>query len=68
MALTPDFPKNPYVILDPEIRWYPGDDNYSKDGYATLIPPLVYRIRLGVQQWRDRNYAGASETTRALLT
>lgn len=68
MALTPDFPKNPYVILDPEIRWYPGDDNYSKDGYATLIPPLVYRIRQGVQQWRDRNYAGASETTRALLT
>ena len=23
MALHPDFPKYPYAILDPEIRWFP---------------------------------------------
>jgi hypothetical protein len=25
MPLNPAFPISPYVILDPEIRWYPGD-------------------------------------------
>jgi type III restriction enzyme len=67
MALTPAFPTNPYAILDPDLRWYPGEEVYSSDGYATLLPPFVYRVRQGVKEWRDSRYAGASATTRALL-
>jgi len=24
MFLHPDFPKDPYTALDPEVRWFPG--------------------------------------------
>ena len=68
MALSPDFPTNPHVILDPDIRWYPGEEKYSDDGYATLLPPLVYKVRKGVKAWRDSGYEGASSTTKALLS
>jgi hypothetical protein len=67
MGLHPDFPTDPHVILDPNIRWYPGEELFTEDGYATLLPPLVYKVRQGVKVWRDRGYAGASDTTRALL-
>ncbi len=67
MALRPDFLTDPHVILDPSIRWYPGEELFTEDGYATLLPPLVYKVRQGVQAWRDSGYAGASDTTRALL-
>ena len=33
-----------------------------------LLPPLVHKVRQGVKAWRDSGYAGASATTRALLT
>jgi len=26
MALHPDFPRSPYDILDPDIRWFPADE------------------------------------------
>ncbi|MEI9478088.1 MAG: DEAD/DEAH box helicase family protein [Deltaproteobacteria bacterium] len=67
MALNPTFPTDPHAILDPDIRWYPGEEKYSEDGYATLLPPLVYEIRKRVKFWRAGSYAGASDTTRALL-
>ena len=67
MALNPNFPTNPFTILDPEIRWFPGEELFTDKGYATLLPPLVYKIRKTVKEWRDSGYAGASETTRALL-
>src|SRR5579864_7124836 len=69
MPLSPDFPISPYAVLDPDIRWYPGDQQemFTEDGYARLLPPLVYKIRKGVKAWRDSGYAGASDTTRALL-
>ncbi len=67
MALHPDFPTDPYVILDPAIRWYPGDEKIGEMGYAMLLPPLVHKVRQGVKAWRDAAYAGASATTRALL-
>lgn len=35
--------------------------------YATLIPPLVAKIRQEVNAWRQADYAGASDTTRDLL-
>jgi len=67
MALSPNFPTDPHAILDPDIRWYPGEEKYSEDGYATLLPPLVHVVRKKVKSWRDSSYAGASDTTRALL-
>lgn len=68
MALHPEFPTDPYVILDPAIRWYPGDEMLGEMGYAMLLPPLVHKVRCGVADWRASGYAGASPTTRALLT
>ncbi|MFH1973481.1 MAG: DEAD/DEAH box helicase family protein [Patescibacteria group bacterium] len=67
MALHPDFPKDPYVILDPDVRWFPADEVLRQDGYEKLLPPLVPRMRKLVKEWRENGYAGASETTRALL-
>ena len=32
-----------------------------------LLPPLVQKIRESVKTWRDDNYKGASETSKALL-
>ncbi len=61
------FPQNPFQILDPHIRWAPSKKDLDKKAYEQLIPPLVYKIRIAVKEWRDSNYAGASETTKALL-
>ena len=67
MALHPDFPTDPYVVLDPATRWYPGNEMLGEMGYAMLPPPLVHKARQGVKAWREASYAGASATTRALL-
>lgn len=67
MALHKDFPKDPYVILDPSIRWFPADEDLREKGYDKLLPPLVAELRKKVKEWRDRNYEGASETSKALL-
>ncbi len=67
MALHKDFPKDPYTILDPEIRWFPADEDLREKGFDKLIPPLVADLRKKVKVWRDVNYHGASETSKALL-
>ncbi len=67
MALHPDFSKDPYVVLDPETRWFPADESLREERWEKLMPPLVPKIRRLVKEWRDRGYAGASPTTRALL-
>lgn len=67
MALHKDFPKDPYVILDPKIRWFPADEDLREKGFEKLIPPLVASLRKEVQKWRSKNYEGASETSKALL-
>jgi len=67
MGLDPRFPPDPYAILDPNLRWYPGQQMIAELGYQMLLPPLVHKIRLGVKQWRDQGYEDASETTKALL-
>jgi len=67
MALHKDFPKSPHEILNPSIRWFPADEALRKEGYEKLLPPLVDKIRKEVKQWRDSDYEGASETSRALL-
>ncbi len=65
MALPIDFPTSPYIILDPDKRWFPDKKSFKKD--YQLIPPLVYKIRYKVKEWRDSDYLGATETTKNLL-
>lgn len=67
MALHKDFPKDPYEVLDPSIRWFPADEDLREKGFDKLIPPLVADLRKQVKEWRDKNYAGASDTSKALL-
>lgn len=67
MALHKDFPKDPYAILDPTIRWFPADEDLREKGYDKLLPPLVADLRKKVEEWRDKYYKGASDTSKALL-
>ena len=67
MALHPDFPKSPHAIIDPSVRWLPEQPLLFDLEYAMLLPPLVHKIREQVKTWRDNNYNGASETSKALL-
>jgi len=62
-----EFPQNPFQILDPNIRWAPSQEDLQEKAYEQLIPPLVYKIRLALKEWRDSSYSGASDTTKALL-
>ncbi len=68
MPLSEQFPTDPYVVLDPAVRWYPGDELLLTEARGKLIPPLVDKVRQGVKAWRDSSYSGGSETTRALLS
>ncbi|MEA2113257.1 MAG: DEAD/DEAH box helicase family protein, partial [Patescibacteria group bacterium] len=67
MALHKNFPKSPHEVLDPEIRWFPADEALREKGYEKLLPPLVHKLRKEVKKWRDNNYEGVSDTSRALL-
>jgi type III restriction enzyme len=67
MALHPQFPESPYAPLLPDQRWFPAAEDLRDKAYATLIPPLVAKIRQEVNAWRQADYAGASDTTRDLL-
>lgn len=67
MALHPDFPESPHAIIDPSVRWLPDQSLLFDLDYGMLLPPLVQKIREQVKTWRDNNYSGASETSKALL-
>lgn len=67
MALHPKFPESPYAILDPDLRWFPADENLRASGMEKLIPPLVDKLRREVKDFRDSGYVGASATSRSLL-
>jgi type III restriction enzyme len=67
MALHPDFPRSPYVVLDPDQRWFPAAEDLRSTAYEKLLPPLVAHIRKEVSAWRASGYAGASDTSKALL-
>jgi type III restriction enzyme len=67
MALHPDFPRSPYEILPPDLRWFPAAEEMRAAAYEKLLPPLVANIRREVNDWRNSGYAGASPTSRALL-
>ncbi len=68
MALHPNFPESPHDILNPEIRWFPADEALRNSSFEKLLPPLVPELRKQVKKFRDSNYAGATETSRSLLT
>ena len=67
MALHSDFPESPHTVIDPSVRWTPDATQLSLMGSGMLLPPLVQKIRETVKTWRDDNYKGASETSKALL-
>ncbi len=67
MALHSNFPASPYEILDPSIRWFPADETLRDVSMDKLMPPLVSQLRKQVFDWRSRNYAGATETSKSLL-
>ncbi len=60
---------NPFKILSPNERWAPSQSQMDafQNAYEKLLPPLVYKIRLAVAEWRDDDYAGASATSKSLL-
>lgn len=67
MALHKNFPKSPYEILYPSIRWFPGDEELRTEKIQNLLPPLVTELRKKVKEWRDKDYEGTSNTSKALL-
>ena len=67
MALHPNFPDSPFVILDPSIRWFPADEALRTTTSDKLMPPLVAELRKRVQEWRSSNYDGAASTSKSLL-
>lgn len=67
MAVHPKFPRSPYEPLRPEHRWFPAAEELRATAYEKLLPPLVAEIRKEVAAWRDAGYAGASDTSKALL-
>jgi type III restriction enzyme len=67
MAIHKSFPTSPYEQLNPEYRWFPADETLRDSSYEKLLPPLVHKIRKEIKNWRDSNYTGASDTSKALL-
>nr|MBC8525998.1 DEAD/DEAH box helicase family protein [Candidatus Cloacimonadota bacterium] len=61
------FIKNPYKIMPPDTRWLPSKQKRLQFAYSQLMPPLVQIIRERVYEWRNKNYEGATETSKALL-
>ena len=60
---------DPFKILSPNERWTPSQSQMDafQNAYEKLLPPLVYKIRLAVEKWRNNDYLGASETSKSLL-
>lgn len=67
MALHPNFPESPFVILDPSIRWFPADEALRTTTSEKLMPPLVAELRKKVKDWRAASYDGAAATSKSLL-
>ncbi len=67
MAIHPSFPGSPYELLNPDIRWFPADEDLRDTSYEKLLPPLVHKIRKAVHSWRANGYPNCSDTSKALL-
>ena len=61
------FITNPYKIMPPNTRWQPSNQEKLQFAYSQLMPPLIQIIREKVYEWRNKNYEGATETSKALL-
>ena len=61
---------NPFEIMPPDSRWKPSKEQEELFGDAIekLYPPLVAKVRQAVYEWRLHNYAGATETSKQLLS
>ena len=68
MPLGATFPTDPYAVIEPTDRWYPGAVELQEELAVKLIPPLVGEIRKQVHAWRLSGYSGVSQTSRDLLT
>ena len=67
MSLHPLFPTSPYEPLIPSQRWFPAEEAVRETAYEKLLPPLVAKIRVEVEAWRNSGYSGASPTSVSLL-
>ena len=67
MRLNKDFPKSPFEIIEPGLRWFPGTESLGEKGIEKLLPPLVTKIRKEVYEWRKEDYPNISDTTKSLL-
>jgi type III restriction enzyme len=65
MGLHQDFPRQPYEILHPDVRWFPGSQDLFRE---KLLPPLVDSIRKEVHEWREKGYPNISDASKSLLT
>ena len=48
MALHKDFPESPYVILDPNLRWFPADEALRETSAEKLMPPSRRKLAVKV--------------------
>ena len=67
MGLNKNFPKSPFKIINPDVRWFPGDESLGDKGREKLLAPLVTKIRKEVFEWRKKNYPNISATSKSLL-
>lgn len=69
MPLNLTFSTNPYDILSADDRWYPDSEQQKllASEKFRFLPPLVYKIRSEVADWRKGGYKEVSKTTKALL-
>ena len=67
MGLSKDFPTNPFETINPNLRWFPGNDALGEKGREKLLPPLVNKIRKDVSEWRQNGYPNITPTSKSLL-
>jgi type III restriction enzyme len=67
MAVHGDFPRSPFAILDPAVRWFPADEALRETSMNRLMPPLVSQLRSRVKEWQASRYAGPMDTSKSLL-
>ena len=61
MGLNKNFPKSPFNIINPDVRWFPGDESLGDKGREKLLAPLVTKIRQEVFEWRKKNPAAPTQ-------
>ena len=66
MPISDKFPKSPFEIVDPDIRWKPSIEK-DRDNFQHFHAPFVEKIRKEIFEWRQYGYDEISETSRDLL-